>query len=806
MLRLILLVTLVFFAINNEILFSQTKTPSVNYKGDITNKTPSKALYFDWINSNWYGSTEHKVLQNLKFFKWLHEEYGMQLDIYLLDAGNIDNGPNCSGCVEGLDAPAYGGLKSEWFLNKFPNGLDSIYTLANSFGCRLGTWLGPDGFGDSPEEAKERINMYKTLVDTYNVALYKLDRCCSDLRPEKEDYFIQAMEYSLSKNPGMIILNHRINLSDKAEKYTTTFLWEGAETYIGVSERNTFTSPHHRYTLTRGLPPELKRLTEDHGVCLSSYLDYWEDDLVLQAFNRNLILSPEIYGNPWLLKDEEFPRLARIFNLHRKYKDILVHGKKLPKKRYGKHAVSRGDNNTRLITLRNLKWTPKNIHVELDKSVGLSSSDSVDVWQYHPTEKYLGKFEYGSKLKIEVRPFRSCLLKMSSKPTDPWILKGCDYHVIKQTKNEPTEIKVLGMPGETSAIQFQSQNNYKINLEGTDITQKIKDQGYNIKFEGKQLKNGYHYKLANAKTTDIPNNTEEIYEAMCYAANNNALEVRSLNRSGKTNIPAVKNARDAFFKDTNFINTGAWDKYCFDNDMETYFKVKKYCNVLEPGLFRIDMGDSLNIDKIVLHRVEDDYHPVKAELSKNLSNWTKVNYKKEENKIVININSEKRFRSIRLKKAPWKVAEIKFYKNSQEVQPKKPKASNLFKSFNHDSAKYAWDTKFKLTEKPKNGYLAVAVEGEYPPDGIFAAIKVDDKYYGAPERSPAYQANFWEHHLLKPEGHFTFYFPVKNNWVGKSINVEIIGTDPATKKCKPEVWMTAYPVPFKEKKLILKKQ
>jgi hypothetical protein len=37
--------------------------------------------------------------------------------------------------------------------------------------------------------------------------------------------------------------------------------------------------------------------------------------LILQAFNRSLILAPEIYGNPWLLKDNEFAKLARIFNL-----------------------------------------------------------------------------------------------------------------------------------------------------------------------------------------------------------------------------------------------------------------------------------------------------------------------------------------------------------------------------------------------------------------------------------------------------------------------------------------------------------
>lgn len=120
---------------------------------------------------------------------------------------------------------------------------------------------------------------------------------------------------------------------------------------------NRGTAPHHRAgAIAREVVPGLARLTEDHGVCISSCLDYWEDDLVLQAFNRHLILTLQIYGNPWLLRDDEFPKLARIFNLARKYRGIMTHGITLPGERYGGKAVSRGDAQTRLITLRNLSW------------------------------------------------------------------------------------------------------------------------------------------------------------------------------------------------------------------------------------------------------------------------------------------------------------------------------------------------------------------------------------------------------------------------------------------------------------------
>ncbi|MBQ0086210.1 MAG: hypothetical protein KBS72_00790 [Bacteroidales bacterium] len=59
-------------------------------KGGATQQTPSKSEYFSWIDHTWEGSTEEQTLANLNFFKWLKDTYGMQLDIYALDAGNID--------------------------------------------------------------------------------------------------------------------------------------------------------------------------------------------------------------------------------------------------------------------------------------------------------------------------------------------------------------------------------------------------------------------------------------------------------------------------------------------------------------------------------------------------------------------------------------------------------------------------------------------------------------------------------------------------------------------------------------------
>ncbi|MFC2128566.1 hypothetical protein ACFLRR_01700 [Bacteroidota bacterium] len=328
-------------------------------------KTPSLSQYFSWINNTNEGSTEAQTLANLDFFKWLHDDYGMILDIYVVSAGAIDKGR------------WYGSMESDEFKTQFPNGFEPIYLKAKEMGTRLGTWGGPDGFGNTAKEEQKRIDMIVKLCKDYEFRLLKFDAVVGQLRDEKQEAFIRMMTECRKYSPDLIFLNHRLNLSEEARKHATTSLWGGVETYIDVHMPNwKITAPHHRASaLSRDVVPGLIRLTEDHGVCLSSCLDYWEDDLVLQAFNRSLILSPQLYGNPWFLKDDEYPKLARIFNLARKYGDILVEGIVLPENIYGLKAVSRGDNETRLITLRNLEWDKKSFNLT-DNEVEVSWTQS----------------------------------------------------------------------------------------------------------------------------------------------------------------------------------------------------------------------------------------------------------------------------------------------------------------------------------------------------------------------------------------------------------------------------------------------
>ncbi len=357
-------------------------------------KMPARAHYFDWINSQYEGTSEAQTLINMDFFQWLHDEYGMVLDIYALDVGNIDDGPYTAG-VGRLIPYHYGTMETGEFKSQFPNGFATLVKKAAGFGGRLAVWMGPDGFGDTPEEEQARIDMLVSLCRDHHFIAFKVDAVAGQLRPEKQDVFKKAIETCRTHTPDLMILNHRVKFG-KAGPVVTTSLWEGVETYIDVFMSNSTTAAHHRAgALARELPPGMTRRLEDHGVCLSSCLDFWEDELILQAFNRTLLLSPSIYGNPWFLRDDEFPKLARIYNLARRFGDILVEAIPLPEEQYGPYAVARGDERTRLITLRNLTWNSRTYTIDLDERIGLAKSPTVEARQFHPTEKILGTKKLG---------------------------------------------------------------------------------------------------------------------------------------------------------------------------------------------------------------------------------------------------------------------------------------------------------------------------------------------------------------------------------------------------------------------------
>jgi hypothetical protein len=774
-------------------------------------KTPSRSQYFSWINNTNEGPTEAQTLVNLDFFKWLKDRYGMQLDIYAFDAGAID-GKNF-----------YGSMNSDRFRRQFPDGFGPVARKAGESGTRLGIWGGPDGFGSTPEEENQRIEMQMSLCRDFHFELFKMDAVCGQLRPEKYDAFDQMMTECRKYSPDLILLNHRLNLGEKGTAHSTTFLLGGAETYIDVHMANAVTAPHHRVTaLARELPPKLTRLTEDHGVCLSSCLDYWEDDLILQAFNRNLILAPEIYGNPWLLRDSEYALLARIYNLHRQYRDILVSGMVLPESEYGLNAVSRGDDRTRFITLRNLGWNPVSYKIKLDESVGLKKSSKVQVKMYHPTEKIIGRYLYGTAVEIEVLPFRSCLVKISDAAVEKEFgVEGTDYQVVTDVPGKPIEVKLLGFSGTEKDIRLTGKYaGYKIaTLDGKPVPELLKGKSLKMSFDGKKAATGYHRKLGDLQTCEIPADAEAIYEATCFAADNNALEVRELKRSGPSAIPQVQAARDAFFNQEIFVQREIWDKYLFDNDPATAFSVNMRWGAFDPdrAAFRLDLGQELELDSLVFN-IPDEFslQPLKSEegeyasVSANLKDWTTVFFSVATH-LKMDLSSAGKFRYLRMP-VMLRISEIAGYKNSRKLDVSGWRASNLFRPYvrNHwnrnllFAAKKAWSAKFTLDEIPEGSYLCIAVNGEHGYEGAFAGVKIDGKYLGCPDRAPSFRSNSWEVGVRGSDKNYTYYFPLNPSMKGKQIEPFVLGFNPSQTDLHPEVYITAYPIPFKENVLVLK--
>jgi len=767
-------------------------------------KTPSLSQYFSWINNTNEGSTEAQTLANLDFFKWLHDEYGMVLDIYVVSAGAIDK------------AQWYGSMDSEEFKTQFPNGFDPIYKKAKEMETRLGTWGGPDGFGNTPEEEQARIDMMVKLCKDYEFRLLKLDAVVGQLRDEKQDAFLRMMTECRKYSPDLIFLNHRLNLSEEAKKHATTFLWGGVETYIDVHLPNwKITAPHHRASaLNRDVVPGLMRLTEDHGVCLSSCLDYWEDDLILQAFNRSLILSPQLYGNPWFLRDDEYPKLARIFNIARKYGSIMVNGKVLPKEKYGEKAVSRGDSGTRLITLRNLKWEQTEVEINIGEEIGISDNTKFEVRLLHPLERIVGKFDKGDRVTVSIEPFRTALVLVCPENKGGIGVKGCDYELVQNIQGKPVKMILKGLPGTKHSIKLENADKSfsAAKLDGNDIKSLTKGKSINIEFPGEQLKQDFHRKLADLSPCDVPEDAEALYEATIFSTDNNALEVREMKRSGETAISEVKAARDAFLNQPLFTDRGLWDYYMFDGDPETSFYVsrrRQKTDLINGGSLRVDFGKSVTMDEL---RVEvgsefalqpwKTEEAVFVEVSDNLSDWQQIRILAKKT-MKVELNPEKPIRYVRFRGTPDKITEITGFLNGQPLDRIQWRGSHLFSPYYKIKAEKAWSASTVINEIHVGTYIAVALEGEHGIEGVYAAIRVNGIPVGASDRSPSYPANPWEYPVAKVNSHYTYYIPLTKDMEGKEIDVVVLGMKGGVQEFKPTAYLTCYPKPYEKMELKL---
>ena len=753
-------------------------------------QTPSRSQYFSWINNTNEGSTEAQTLANLEYFGWLRRTYNMQLDIYAWDAGNLDGS---AGTYQGFDSPK---MKAQ-----YPRGYAPLAEAAEKIGTRLGVWCGPDGFGDTPEEAAARHELMVSLCRDYHFAEFKIDGVCGQLRPEKRENFVAMMKECRKYSPDLILLNHRLELGI-GNPYATTFLWNGQETYVDVFVGNKCTAPHNRaYLFYRGNVPELQRLSEDHGVCISSCVDYFEDDLIYQAFGRCLILAPEIYGNPWLIRDDEQARLARIYNLHRTYRDILVNGMLLPDA-YGPSAVSRGNGKTRFITTGNPSWKNGRVSINLNSEIGLEKCGRVVVSTHHPYERFIGVFDYGENVEVEIPAFRACLIEVSAAGAARPMLTGCEYQVLHETEDGRVDkVKVLRVYDEvklTDGVIESPAPDVLSSAEKFDNT--IREPKY----------------LGSADKCEIPENVEQIFECANFSMNMDSLESRELARSGETAIPEVKAARDAFFNQKTYLLRGCESRFAFDGKEDTFFDgiSKTFFGGfrMDGGCLRVDFGDVYDADYIMLeyfdidedmdYEVKRQILTGKGDVSSDLAEWRGVyieevkTVRRETIDILIHnvhnivkrdgsrrqvfYGAGKGVRYFRLPNPIDRIYKIALIKDGRELELKNPHVNNLLPSYrDRDPACMARTTVVTISaEDYRPGcYIAVGFNGEHGREGAYAVAEIDGKLIGFPRRAPSYNSNVWECYAafcMNAESMYTYYLPVSEDMIGREIKIHAI--------------------------------
>lgn len=83
---------------------------------------------------------------------------------------------------------------------------------------------------------------------------------------------------------------------------------------------------------------------------------------------------------------------------------------------------------------------------------------------------------------------------------------------------------------------------------------------------------------------------------------------------------------------------------------------------------------------------------------------------------------------------------------------------------------------------------------------------IDGKFVGAPDRAPSYPFNTWENINCRSDQNYTYYIPLKSEYINKPIEVYIMGFDRDNLDLEPEVWISANPIPYEKVNLVLYKK
>ena len=155
------------------------------------------------------------------------------------------------------------------------------------------------------------------------------------------------------------------------------------------------------------------------------------------------------------------------------------------------------------------------------------------------------------------------------------------------------------------------------------------------------------------------------------------------------------------------------------------------------------------------------------------------------------------------------VGEVSASYRGKAVERSGWRASNVFADYEKAPAKLAWSASFKLAEVAKGSYLVIPCIGKHGQDGAYAALRMDGRWIGAPQRAKGYPANPWETGNGRPDENFSYFFPVTPDMIGKTLDAVVMQFDSQGNskiplgEFKSEVWITTYPIPYVAKQLVL---
>ena len=160
-------------------------------------------------------------------------------------------------------------------------------------------------------------------------------------------------------------------------------------------------------------------------------------------------------------------------------------------------------------------------------------------------------------------------------------------------------------------------------------------------------------------------------------------------------------------------------------------------------------------------------------------------------------------RYLKMKPFPDAIAEVEVYAAGKKVEPDNFRANNLFADTSVMRCAGAWKAMFRLDEVTPNSYLCVAVNGKHGVEGAYVTLKVDGQYVGASSRATSYPANPWENTTVQSNSNYTYFFELDENLKNKDIEVFLLAYDEKNLSLFSEVWITAYPMPYEKKTLVI---